>query len=68
MDALLRSMSRSQWLEWLEWMALRGPIGGSRTDFYTSYLAMHMGAQQGKEVSLRQYSMPWVRLDDLEQV
>jgi hypothetical protein len=39
---------------------IRGPIGGSRQDFYTSFLAMHLRAQMSdKPVSLDDVAMPW---------
>lgn len=65
---MLREMSQSDWLAWMEWMSIRGPIGGPRTDFYTSYLAMQIrAAQSSGELSLDNFKMPWVKLDDLEQ-
>lgn len=64
---MLREMSQSQWLAWLEWLSIRGPIGGPRTDFYTSFLAMHLAGSRGKEASVAEYKMPWITEADLEQ-
>jgi hypothetical protein len=62
---MLREMSQSDWLGWLEWLAIRGPIGGPRTDFYTSFVAMH-ASQPQKEVSITAFKMPWIREEDLQ--
>jgi len=62
-DALMRWMPRSLWLAWLEWMKIRGPIGGVRQDYYTSFLAMHAGKPYTTEVSLSDFAMPWVKPD-----
>ena len=41
-------------------MAIRGPIGGPRQDFHTSFLAMHLRAQiSDKPVTLKDVAMPW---------
>lgn len=49
-------------------MSIRGPIGGPRTDFYTSYLAMQIrAAKSSGELSIDSFKMPWVKLEDLEQ-
>jgi hypothetical protein len=50
----------------MEWMSVRGPIGGARTDFYTSFLALH-GAPRDKDTSISQFRMPWIKEEDLEQ-
>lgn len=59
---MLRQMSRSDWLAWMEWASVRGPIGGPRADFYTSYLAMHIRASQpgAGDRSAEDYKMPWL--------
>lgn len=52
----------SQWLEWKAWVALRGPIGPDRWDFYTSYIAMNAGGpyENPKEVTIEAFQMPWI--------
>jgi hypothetical protein len=62
---MLREMSQSDWLGWMEWLSIRGPIGGPRTDFYTSYLAMHTSGPHAKEVPIAQFKMPWIKEEDL---
>lgn len=42
------------------WATIRGPIGGPRQDYYTSFIAMHAGKPYSTEVSLRDFDMPWV--------
>lgn len=59
-------MPQSLWLEWMEWMSVRGPIGGPRADFHTSFLAMHSrAAHQGGELSVDDFRMPWVTQEDI---
>ena len=41
------------------WASIRGPIGGPRRDYYTSYIAMHAGKPYTAEVSLDDFKMPW---------
>jgi hypothetical protein len=45
----------------MSWVAIRGPVGGPRWDFYTAYVAMHAGGPYAKKVDLSQFSkFPWV--------
>lgn len=37
------NLSRSQYLGWMAWMAVRGPIGPQRQDFYAAIVSMYAG-------------------------
>jgi hypothetical protein len=47
-------------------MAIRGPIGGQREDFYASFVAMHAGGPYEKRVKFSQFAMPWAVPEDDE--
>jgi hypothetical protein len=49
------------------WAAIRGPIGGPRRDYYTSYIAMHAGKPYSTEVSLDDFRMPWAKPEAEDQ-
>lgn len=40
-------------------MAIRGPIGGPRMDFYASLLAMHAGGPYERAPKFGDFAMPW---------
>jgi hypothetical protein len=49
---------------WMAWVKVRGPIGGERTDFYASLLAMHassspFGGDEKKTTDDPQFRMWW---------
>lgn len=62
-DHFLEAISRSHWLEWLEWIAIRGPIGAPRDDFYAN-VVLHAARQTSTGPIGLADILPWV--DEVE--
>jgi hypothetical protein len=58
-DRMLSGMTGAQQMEWKAYVAIRGPIGPQRWDFYVSMLAMYAGSPYKKKVKFSEFKMPW---------
>lgn len=60
-------MTDSQWRKWKAWSRIRGPVGGLRSDYYATYVAMHARHAVGNPdgtVSDEHFRLPWSAATD----
>ena len=58
-DHLMAELTWCQILDWVRFVERHGPIGNSRRDFYTSFIAMHASGPHRTQVSTKDFPMPW---------